>query len=100
MKWFAPSQRADGFKPGAGFTVIDPARTGPLTCNVLSTPVPLCRWLGSGAAPPDEQQDKGYRVAASEDRPEGMHKSIRKAEGGIMGDFFPVSFTGTDILLL
>ena len=51
MKWFVPSQRADGFKPGASFTVIRPARTEPLKCTVLSTPVPLCRWLGSGGGP-------------------------------------------------
>mgnify|MGYP006996407657 FL=1 len=80
MKWFVPSQRADGFKPGAGFTVIYPARTEPLKCTVLSTPVPLCRWLGSGVAPPEEKQDKGNSFRASEERPEGMHKSIPKAE--------------------
>ena len=80
MKWFVPSQRADRFKPGAAFTFIHPARTEPLKCTVLSTPVPLCRWLGSGAAPPEEKQDKGYRVQASEERPKGTHKSIQKAE--------------------
>ena len=58
------------------------AQQGQNHSNALSLALlfPSAGGSALGAAPPEEKQDKGNSLRASEERPEGMHKSILKAE--------------------
>ena len=84
VKWFVPSQTADGIQTWGWFRGHPSGRTTHMA-TVLSIPTPLCRW-----APTEEKQDEGYEQVRKGQRE--CTKVTRRPNGGewVTSSLFPL----------